>query len=342
MAYRHGPHSRGLDFLYPTSMGGSDSFPMQTNRNDYMAAPIPESSSGFIATPPNVNGYPTAPAPLSNYMSSSAPSPGYSSASSSINPFMTAPSSGPEYPATGLNYYGFSSGPPRESGSLDPRACKLHVQQQPREACLAFKDKEKMRKPIDPPPMVQLTVDAATEPHQQFYQNPHLFVCATLYKSDKDEPHGDSRALTGTLTSSLHRLKGLNNKDGAWFVFSDISVMVAGSFRLCFTLYEFVPGEQQVRHLGSQLSGKFDVVLPKDFRGLEESTLLTRSFAEQGVRLRLRKEARGLMTGKRRSSAEHGHGSNAPIRPATEQHPGKKTKQELPPSAESSSALQNP
>lgn len=198
-----------------------------------------------------------------------------------------------------------------------------------------------MRKPIDPPPMVQLTVDTATDPHQQFHQNPHLFVCATLYKGDQDEAHGDSRALTGTLTSSLHRLKGLTNKDGAWFVFSDISVMVAGSFRLCFTLYEFVPGELQVRHLGSQISGKFDVVLPKDFRGLEESTLLTRSFAEQGVRLRLRKEARGLMAGKRRSSADQGPTSITPIRPAPEQHQIKRVKHELPPPTGSSSALSN-
>ncbi len=37
------------------------------------------------------------------------------------------------------------------------------------------------------------------------------------------------------------------------------------------------------------------VVAAKDFRGLAESSHLSRAFSDQGVRLRLRKEPRGLM-----------------------------------------------
>ena len=33
----------------------------------------------------------------------------------------------------------------------------------------------------------------------------------------------------------------------------------------------------------------------KDWKGLDESTVLSRAFSDQGVRLRLRKEPRGLM-----------------------------------------------
>ena len=39
-----------------------------------------------------------------------------------------------------------------------------------------------------------------------------------------------------------------------------------------------------------------DAVLPpKDFKGMEESTYLSRAFSDQGVRLRLRKEPRAMM-----------------------------------------------
>jgi len=37
------------------------------------------------------------------------------------------------------------------------------------------------------------------------------------------------------------------------------------------------------------------VCLPKDYRGLEESTYLSRAFSDQGVRLRLRKEPRSVI-----------------------------------------------
>lgn len=41
-------------------------------------------------------------------------------------------------------------------------------------------------------------------------------------------------------------------------------------------------------------SEQFKVVPLKEFRGLKESTHLSRTFSDQGVRLRLRKEARTL------------------------------------------------
>jgi hypothetical protein len=44
--------------------------------------------------------------------------------------------------------------------------------------------------------------------------------------------------------------------------------------------------------------GVFTVVIvlpPKNFPGMAESTILSRSFADQGVKLRIRKEARNMM-----------------------------------------------
>ncbi|OAL52304.1 hypothetical protein IQ07DRAFT_468869, partial [Pyrenochaeta sp. DS3sAY3a] len=119
-------------------------------------------------------------------------------------------------------------------------------------------------------------------------------VCACLYKPDKDEPYDVStdKSLAGTLVSSLHRLKDVSNKDGGFFVFGDISIKVQGTFRLCFSLYEFQQDTFTVQHLGHAISDKFKVLPAKDFKGLEESTYLSRAFSDQGVRLRLRKEPR--------------------------------------------------
>lgn len=47
--------------------------------------------------------------------------------------------------------------------------------------------------------------------------------------------------------------------------------------------------------LKSILSDPFQVLLPKSFPGMHESTHLSRSFADQGVKLRIRKEARNVM-----------------------------------------------
>lgn len=202
---------------------------------------------------------------------------------------------------------------------LTPAACRLTVRQQPKEALVTVKGKEKFRKPLDPPPMLQLSVSSETDPNQQFLQNPYLFVSVSLYRHDKDEPieGTPSDTMAGTLVSSLHRLKDIDNKDGAFFIFGDISIKVQGWYKLRFTLYELQPtfislpdlpqyqamdpcdmlGTYQC--LGHATSDKFQVVLPKDFKGLEESTYLSRAFSDQGVRLRLRKEARGMMSNKR-------------------------------------------
>lgn len=53
--------------------------------------------------------------------------------------------------------------------------------------------------------------------------------------------------------------------------------------------------ENECYHILSILSNGFPVHGPKNFPGLSESTALTRSFSDQGVRLRVRKEPRSLL-----------------------------------------------
>lgn len=179
---------------------------------------------------------------------------------------------------------------------LHPSSCQLHFRQEPVEALVTVPGKEKARKPVDPPPILELTVSEHDDPQQQFLQSPYLFVSATLFKAEKDEPvdAGVEKALLGTLVSSIQRLKDVNNKDGGFFVFGDISVKLHGSFRLRFTLFNFQPETNEVHCLATTTSAKFKVVLAKEFRGMDESTYLSRAFADQGVRLRLRKEARAV------------------------------------------------
>jgi hypothetical protein len=54
-----------------------------------------------------------------------------------------------------------------------------------------------------------------------------------------------------------------------------------------------------------ELSNPLLVVLPKDFKGLSKSTFMSRSFSDQGVRIRLRKEPRsGSGKGKKRAQSD--------------------------------------
>lgn len=213
---------------------------------------------------------------------------------------------------------------------LSPNNCFLSVRQQPKEALVAVKGKEKFRKPVDPPPILQLNLRDRADTSNNFLQNPYIFLSASLYKADRDEPveHTPNESMAGTLVSSLHRLKDVDNKDGGFFVFGDISIRIQGSFRLCFTMYEFHPSQAEFQFLGSQLSEKFDVVLPKDFKGLEESTYLSRAFSDQGVRLRLRKEARGMMNNKRSFQADTEPTSQTQIAPSYEFQSSKRRRED--------------
>ncbi|KAL1297388.1 hypothetical protein AAFC00_004925 [Neodothiora populina] len=172
---------------------------------------------------------------------------------------------------------------------------ELIVRQQPKEALVAQPGKEKNRKPIDPPPIVQLQVPEVKDPIRQFLQSPYLFMMCHLEPTDTSISSQDAKeGLIGSISSSLHRLKDINNEDGGFFVFGDISVKIPGTHRLRFTLMELQKDEGRVISLRSILSDPFNVVPQKHWRGLEESTYLSRAFSDQGVRLRLRKENRTM------------------------------------------------
>ncbi|MCJ1472130.1 hypothetical protein MMC13_000777 [Lambiella insularis] len=96
------------------------------------------------------------------------------------------------------------------------------------------------RKPVDPPPIIQLHVRDASDPAQNYLQSPYFFMCCSLWdlEENKHVQQDSSAVLAGTVVSSLHRLKDIDNTDGGFFVFGDLSVKVEGEYRLRFSLFE--------------------------------------------------------------------------------------------------------
>ncbi|KAI8082964.1 velvet factor-domain-containing protein [Halteromyces radiatus] len=179
-----------------------------------------------------------------------------------------------------------------------PHKYKLKVLQQPSKARLcSFKEKVD-RRPIDPPPIVQLYCTCHPQQQQQqchynFLHNPYFFLYANLTSITDDTDlyiHHGHRTTAGAVVQSLHKLKDTDNNDGGFFVFADVSVRLEGNYRLKFTLFE-IAGEH-VKRLVSVISNPFTVYSPKHFPGMSESSLLTKSFSDQGVRIRIRKDTR--------------------------------------------------
>ncbi|KAF2754822.1 hypothetical protein EJ05DRAFT_479234 [Pseudovirgaria hyperparasitica] len=179
---------------------------------------------------------------------------------------------------------------------------QLTVVQQPREALVTQLGKEKMRKPIDPPPVVQMVLPTDKDPQQIYTHSPYLYCLATLVEEHSLNPVTDSKGVTvllGTIVSSINRLKDNRDNESAFFVFADMSVRKQGRFRLLFSVFETKPHEGTTIFVKNVVSNTFKVVASKDYSGLEESTAMSRTFADQGVKLRLRKETRGSTSRKR-------------------------------------------
>ncbi|KAI9814659.1 MAG: hypothetical protein M1827_003215 [Pycnora praestabilis] len=191
----------------------------------------------------------------------------------------------------------------------------LKIRQGPERARVAGV-KEKDRKPVDPPPIIQLKIRDDSDPAQNYLQSPYYFMCCNLYdvEHERPAPAAPQTALAGTLVSSLHRLKDIDNSDGGFFVFGDLSVKVEGEYRLRFSLFEM---RKYASHWKSFISSpsipinslvatrpfaRMEILVDlkivfasKSFPGMSESTFLSRSFGDQGVRLRIRKEPRTLL-----------------------------------------------
>ncbi|KAG2181264.1 hypothetical protein INT43_008847, partial [Umbelopsis isabellina] len=180
----------------------------------------------------------------------------------------------------------------------------LRIRQQPEQARLSTGN-ERERRVIEPPPVIQISLnDASPEQECNWLQDSTYFMCANLMHPTDDNrvytPHHP--ALLGQVSSTLHKLKDVNNQDGGFFVFGDLSIKAEGQFRFKFTLFKI--NGIQVQNIISIMSAPFLSYTAKAYPGPMEPTFLTRSFYEQGARVRVRKENSLQVSQKRKAQCE--------------------------------------
>jgi hypothetical protein len=171
------------------------------------------------------------------------------------------------------------------------------------------------RRPVDPPPIVELRIyeGANAENEITFSYNANFFLFATLenarHLAQGRIPPPSQPAfpvLTGTPVAGMAYLD--RPAPAGYFIFPDLSVRHEGKYRLSFSLYEELketkdmdsetPQNAEIQksaHVSHRLEVKsipFTVFSAKKFPGLTESTALSRMVAEQGCRVRIRRDVR--------------------------------------------------
>ena len=172
------------------------------------------------------------------------------------------------------------------------------------------------RRPVDPPPIVELKIfeEGEGEPRDvTFAVNANYFLFATLEQARNvaqgrvAQDQTRLTVLTGTPVAGMVYLD--RPAPAGYFIFPDLSVRHEGKYRLSFSLYEELKeakdedqndnmtkpngsGEAHVTHRLEVKSVPFTVYSAKKFPGLTESTSLSRMVAEQGCRVRIRRDVR--------------------------------------------------
>jgi hypothetical protein len=170
----------------------------------------------------------------------------------------------------------------------------LKVRQQPLSALVTLDGKEKSklstrkttesftdlptaRKPIDPPPIVEIKVRSDMDPYKfvaysrleehelqcwllfrHYLVSPYFFMYATLLPHDPNNPHAEEQgedrqrhpgAMLGQLCSSLHRLKDVDNQ-GEKAISNTLPWLLALTLGLATDGGFFIFGDLSVRKLG--------------------------------------------------------------------------------------------
>ncbi|KAF1811014.1 hypothetical protein P152DRAFT_74009 [Eremomyces bilateralis CBS 781.70] len=192
---------------------------------------------------------------------------------------------------------------------------RLKVIQQPEraQACGSGAKSSADRRPVDPPPIVELRVyDGDDEVTHNYNANYFLFAtlehARTMAQGRVAPGQASIPVLTGTPVAGMAYLD--RPHPAGYFIFPDLSVRHEGKYRLSFALYEELkeqkdmdseelptsnlpnPADAHVSHRLEVKSTPFTVFSAKKFPGLTESTSLSRMVAEQGCRVRIRRDVR--------------------------------------------------
>lgn len=216
---------------------------------------------------------------------------------------------------------------------------EIKVIQQPERAraCGSGAKSSADRRPVDPPPVVELKIfegDRDNRIDVTFSHNANFFLFTTL---ENARPIAKGRlpvapptypVLTGSPVAGMAYLDRPN--PAGYFIFPDLSVRHEGLYRLSFSLFEELKEDKDAdaeppggspkskdkllssnpmaprAHVNFRLEVKsipFAVYSAKKFPGLSESTPLSRTVAEQGCRVRIRRDVRM----RRRDKASEGY-----------------------------------
>ncbi|RHZ76651.1 hypothetical protein Glove_194g21 [Diversispora epigaea] len=189
----------------------------------------------------------------------------------------------------------------------EKRSYSLIVCQQPLRARMCgFGEKD--RRPIDPPPIVQLVVNddkgkLDTSMSLSMLQNPFFVLHVTLWSEDCREernvisnPPKTTRVLMGSLVSSPAILKNTTGEPGCYFCFPDLSIRTEGKYTLKFSLMKLGTEDRLINTrtgiIATTFSDPFTVYSAKKFPGMTESTELSKAFAKQGLKIPIRNDVR--------------------------------------------------
>ncbi|KAL8769860.1 MAG: hypothetical protein Q9209_004298 [Squamulea sp. 1 TL-2023] len=210
---------------------------------------------------------------------------------------------------------------------------ELVVLQQPERARACGSGAKSDRRPVDPPPVVQLRIFEGEEKKDVTYPyNANFFLFTTLEPArpiNQPRVQSATQAMPVLTGMPVAGMAYLDRPDPAgYFIFPDLSVRHEGKYRLNFNLYEEIkePKDEDIKppsvnavadktlagpmppqaHVHFRLevrSQPFLVYSAKKFPGLAESTYISRVVAEQGCRVRIRRDVR-----MRRRDAKPGKG----------------------------------
>ncbi|KAI9356637.1 velvet factor-domain-containing protein [Pilaira anomala] len=162
------------------------------------------------------------------------------------------------------------------------------LRQQPERAKISVRN-ERDKRSIEPPPILQMKwINCTEEEEKKSLQSPFYFVVVNIVRADSTNDILSSQEyLSGSTVSSLHRLRDMDNTDGGFFVFGDLAVKKEGRFKLQFSLFELI--DENIENRKTVYSNEFTVYTAKLYPGPIESTFLSRTFSDQGVKMRIRK-----------------------------------------------------
>ncbi|TDZ66017.1 Developmental and secondary metabolism regulator veA [Colletotrichum trifolii] len=193
----------------------------------------------------------------------------------------------------------------------------LKVLQQPERAraCGSGSKSAADRRPVDPPPVVQLKIrkgltkedakDVTMSYDGNFFLFAELANARPIAHGRVNTPNANQPpVLTGMPVSGMAYLD--RPSEAGYFLFPDLSVRHEGRYVLAFHLYEEIknpedrdmtsdPAEDDSPCFNYRMAVKslaFNVFSAKKFPGLTESTHLSKTISEQGCRVRIRRDVR--------------------------------------------------